>query len=65
MMVFRMNDWKTMARAIGIDAPEEQLDRTVGPLTGLETVFRQAVAALEPGVEPAVIFDPEPGESSR
>lgn len=65
MMVFHMNDWKMMARAIGIGASEEEIERMTGPLPALETAFRRALETLDPRVEPAATFDPEIGDPTR
>jgi hypothetical protein len=65
MMVARMSewkpiDWKTMARAMGLDLPEEDLNRTVAPLAALEPAFHKAAATLTSGADLAVVFDPAP-----
>ncbi len=53
-MVQPMTDWKRMAEAIGLDVP----DRTLAPLSSLESTFAPLTRELEPDDEPAVIFTP-------
>ncbi|MBS1875013.1 MAG: hypothetical protein JSU00_17485 [Acidobacteria bacterium] len=55
-----MTDWKAVAHALGLNIPEEDLARAVGPLGALETAFARAAARLEPGVEMASVFNPSP-----
>jgi len=48
-----MRDWRTIAKASGLDLDPTQLDRIAEPLEALEAVFRPLVKDLAPGVEPA------------
>lgn len=57
-----MRDWKALARARGLDIPAADLDRLTAPLDSLEETFRPLVAALTPGMEPAVLFRPAEDE---
>ncbi len=51
-----MKDWRLVARAVGLQIPDEELERVAKSLDGLETVFRPLTAQLHPGVDEAVIF---------
>ncbi|HTS26262.1 MAG TPA: hypothetical protein VMH81_10345 [Bryobacteraceae bacterium] len=58
-----MKDWKSIARAGGLDVPAEELDRIVGPLAALEESFQPLVKDLPPDLEPATgICEGEEGE---
>ena len=46
-----MTDWKAMAQARGIAAPD--IDRIAAALDGLEAAFRPLVKDLPPELEPA------------
>jgi hypothetical protein len=48
-----VKDWKAIARASGLEVPEEELDRIVGPLNALEEAFRPLVKDLAADSEPA------------
>ncbi len=45
-------DWKSIAQAQGLNVPERELDRIVGPLTKLEEAFRPLAKTLTPEMEP-------------
>ena len=49
-------DWAAIAKAYGIEAEGRELDRVVGALRAVETVFRPLVASLPPIAMPAVSF---------
>lgn len=51
-----MTDWKTVARARGLDIPDEALDGIAPALNALEAAFRPLVARLQGDVEPAVVL---------
>lgn len=48
-----MRDWKTIAKASGLECSAEELDRIVGPLGALEEAFRPLVKDLPADLEPA------------
>ena len=48
-----MKDWKTSAKAGGIDIPAAELDRLADSLDSLEEAFRPLVKDLTPELEPA------------
>ncbi len=54
-----MTDWKAVAKARGVEIPDEEMERVTGPLESLERVFRPLAgnlpASLEP--EPSVRLD--------
>jgi len=52
----RTSDWKALARARGLDIPDADLERMVGPLEGLERAFRPLTLAIPHDVEPAITF---------
>jgi hypothetical protein len=54
-----MTDFRAIARARGLDIPEDQLDRIARPLELLEAAFRPLTTDLPPSLEPASGFDPE------
>jgi hypothetical protein len=60
-----MTDWKLKARALGMELPDEELDRTVAPLAKLEPVFARLVSSLTPAVELAPVFDAGTEESEQ
>ncbi len=49
-----MTDWKQIARAVGIDAADNDLARTLEPLNRLEEEFRRIASRITPDSEPAV-----------
>jgi len=49
-----VKDWKTIAKAGGMDIPAADLDRLTGPLDSLEETFRPLVKDLAPELEPAI-----------
>jgi hypothetical protein len=53
-----VTDWKAVAKARGLGIPDQDLERTVAPLTALEETFRQLAQQLRPEDEPAALFDP-------
>ena len=57
-------DWKKIARASGLPAPDAELERIAAPLNALEADFRRLVRALAPETFPAPVFDPA-GESGE
>lgn len=54
-----MKDWKTIAKAHGLDTSGLDLDRIAPPLDALEEAFRPLVRDLTPANEPAVVFGAE------
>ena len=51
-----MTDWTKLARARGLDIPDEAVDRAAPSLDALEKDFRALRANLPYTVEPAVIL---------
>jgi hypothetical protein len=51
-----MIDWKTVARARGLNIPDETLDGIAPSLDALEAAFRPLVSRLRYDVEPATIL---------
>lgn len=49
-----MTDWKQIARALGVDANDAELNKTLEPLARLEEEFRRITSRLLPDSEPAV-----------
>jgi len=47
-----MTDWMAIARARGIEIPEGEEGRLIGPLVALEESFRPLVNGLSPLMEP-------------
>ena len=45
-----------MARALGLDIPEQEVARAAAPLGALEDAVRPLTASLAVEIEPAVIF---------
>jgi hypothetical protein len=48
-----VKDWKSIAKASGLETSGEEWDRIVGPLNSLEDAFRPLVEDLAVDVEPA------------
>jgi hypothetical protein len=61
-MLRSMTDWKALARARGLEIPEEEIDRIAPALDQLERSFRPLAATIPEEVEPAVMFRAEEGE---
>ena len=57
-----MKDWKAIAKASGLEGPDEELERIVGPLYALEECLRPLVRDLPPDLEPATGICDEEGE---
>lgn len=57
-----MTDYRAIARARGLNLPEDQLVRITGPLEILEAVFRPLAADLPASLEPAIGIYPEDAE---
>ena len=57
-----MTDWKSIARALELNIPEQDMDRTLAPLESLEPLFRRVAATVADGQELAVTFDPAPDD---
>ena len=57
-----MKDWKAMARAAGLDIPEDQLERIAPSLDGLEAAFAPMRGSIPDDVEPATFFRALPEE---
>lgn len=49
-----MTDWKQIARALSINATDEELENALAPLSGLEEQFSRISARLAPDAEAAV-----------
>jgi hypothetical protein len=60
-----MTDWKLKACALGIELPDEELERTVAPLAKLEPVFAKLASSLTPEIELAPVFDAAGEESPQ
>ena len=58
-----MKDWKAIAHAAGLGIPEDQLDRIVPSLDGLEAAFAPLRGSIPDSTEPAVIFHALPEET--
>jgi len=57
-----MKDWRSLAKANGLDLSAPELDRLVGPLDALESAFRPLVGSLTADIEPVVEFSAEEDE---
>jgi hypothetical protein len=51
-----MKDWQLMAKALGLDISDQEMDRLKPALDSLEAAFRPLTARIPGEVEPAVIF---------
>ena len=51
-----MKDWKLIAKALGLDISEREVDRLKPALDSLEAVFRPLTAEIPGEVEPALIL---------
>ena len=51
-----MTDWASIATAQGLNLPQRELDRVIGPLANLESSFRPLVETLTPADELDVSF---------
>ena len=51
-----MTDWIQIARARGLDIPQEAVERAAPALEALEAAFRPLAAKLSHSVEPAIIL---------
>ena len=49
-------DWKALARARGLDIPEEDVEAIAPRLDALDEAFRPPARALTPDQEPATVF---------
>lgn len=49
-----MTDWMALAKARGLDIPEESVKNIAGSLSALEQQFERLKAKLTPDVEPAI-----------
>lgn len=58
-----MTDWKTLARAAGLDLPDDELTRTLAPLESLEQAFLPLAAQATSDLDLAVVFDPSAAEA--
>lgn len=54
-----MRDWKSIAKASGLNLSGQELDRTVAPLAALEEAFRPLTKELPPDLEPILEFRAE------
>ncbi len=59
-----MTDWNLLARALGLDIPEQEVARAAVSLGALEDAVRPLTANLTVEIEPAVVFSC-PGEDGR
>jgi len=57
-----MTDWRLLARARGLDLPEEQLAAIERVLEGLEGDLRPLTARLGPQDDPAIAFQWTPDD---
>ena len=57
-----MTDYRAVARARGLDLPEDQLERIARTLESLEAAFRPLAADLPVSLEPATCICPEDAE---
>lgn len=55
-----MTDWKAVARAHGLQIPDDQIERIAPTLNGLEEIFRPLPTRLPHETEPAVRFGVTP-----
>jgi hypothetical protein len=53
--------WKNIARALGLEIPDDQLERISPTLDGLWAATRRALDRDLSAVDPAIRFDPELG----
>jgi hypothetical protein len=51
-----VKDFRSIAKACGLDVPDRELDRIVAPLESLELAFRPLVQGLKAEHEPATAF---------
>lgn len=51
-----MKDFRSIAKASGLEVPDRDLDRIVAPLESLERAFRPLVQGLKAEHEPATAF---------
>lgn len=54
-----MRDWRSLAKASGLQLSQQEIDRVAGPLEDLEVTFRQMSRDLSPDLEPAIEFSVE------
>jgi hypothetical protein len=57
-----MKDWKLLAKALGLDISDQEIDRLKPALDSLEAAFRPLTASIPGDVEPALIFRCVPEE---
>lgn len=51
-----MKDWKLTSQAWNLPIPDEDLDKIIPSLNGLESTFRPLVESLDPNAESAMIY---------
>lgn len=52
-----MKDWKLTAQAWNLPIPQEDLDKIIPSLNGLEAAFRPLVETLDPNTESAMTYN--------
>ena len=52
-----MKDWKLTSQAWNLPIPDEDLDKIIPSLNGLESTFRLLVDSLDPNTESAMTFN--------
>ena len=57
-----MTDWAAVARARGMEIPQDEMERLAKPLAGLEETFRPLLKGLTPLMEPDCELHLEGGE---
>ncbi len=55
-MTERMKDWKLTSKAWNLPVTDEDLDKIIPSLNGLEAAFRPLVQSLGPNTESAMIY---------
>ena len=51
-----MKDWKLTSQAWNLPIPDEDLDKIIPSLNGLESTFRPLVESLDPNTESAMLY---------
>ena len=52
-----MKDWKLTSQAWNLPIPDEDLDKIIPSLNGLEATFRPLAELLDPNTESAMIYN--------
>jgi len=51
-----MTDWNALAKARGLDIPDDSVKNIAPSMTALDEAFRPLLGKLSPDVEPAIIL---------